>query len=105
MFSVLFYFTLFSGTGKTMLMDMFYSHVENSRKKRVHFNSFMLDIHRSKRSLSLVTFLEVSALDKARSIYFPTLVCPDSLRNCPRDAYVRVKLLLYSVLLGGGGWW
>ncbi|CAL8315819.1 unnamed protein product [Lota lota] len=34
------------GTGKTMLMDMFYSHVENSRKKRVHFNSFMLDIHR-----------------------------------------------------------
>ncbi|XP_029903757.1 lactation elevated protein 1 homolog B isoform X2 [Myripristis murdjan] len=34
------------GTGKTMLMDMFYSHVENSRKKRVHFNSFMLDIHK-----------------------------------------------------------
>ncbi|KAG7274883.1 hypothetical protein CRUP_014668, partial [Coryphaenoides rupestris] len=34
------------GTGKTMLMDMFYSHVENSRKKRVHFHSFMLDIHR-----------------------------------------------------------
>ncbi|XP_071383005.1 lactation elevated protein 1 homolog B [Centroberyx affinis] len=34
------------GTGKTMLMDMFYSHVENSRKKRVHFNGFMLDIHK-----------------------------------------------------------
>ncbi|XP_078130368.1 lactation elevated protein 1 homolog B isoform X2 [Sander vitreus] len=34
------------GTGKTMLMDMFYSRVENTRKKRVHFNSFMLDIHK-----------------------------------------------------------
>uniref|UniRef100_A0A673XGM6 AFG1 like ATPase b n=1 Tax=Salmo trutta TaxID=8032 RepID=A0A673XGM6_SALTR len=34
------------GTGKTMLMDMFYSHVDNGRKKRVHFNSFMLDIHK-----------------------------------------------------------
>ncbi|KAK6297585.1 hypothetical protein J4Q44_G00321680 [Coregonus suidteri] len=31
---------------KTMLMDMFYSHVDNGCKKRVHFNSFMLDIHK-----------------------------------------------------------
>ncbi|TKS75589.1 Lactation elevated protein 1 -like protein B [Collichthys lucidus] len=34
------------GTGKTMLMDMFYSRVEHTHKKRVHFNSFMLDIHK-----------------------------------------------------------
>ncbi|XP_049446271.1 lactation elevated protein 1 homolog B [Epinephelus fuscoguttatus] len=34
------------GTGKTMLMDMFYSRVENTHKKRVHFNGFMLDIHK-----------------------------------------------------------
>ncbi|KAI1897606.1 hypothetical protein AGOR_G00084990 [Albula goreensis] len=33
------------GTGKTMIMDMFYSHVEIARKRRVHFNGFMLDIH------------------------------------------------------------
>ncbi|XP_062267895.1 lactation elevated protein 1 homolog B isoform X2 [Platichthys flesus] len=43
------------GTGKTMLMDLFYSHVENTSKKRVHFNGFMLDIHqrihRRKQSL------------------------------------------------------
>ncbi|KAK2856178.1 hypothetical protein Q5P01_004913 [Channa striata] len=43
------------GTGKTMLMDLFYSSVENTRKKRVHFNAFMLDvhkrIHRRKQSL------------------------------------------------------
>ncbi|XP_068198015.1 lactation elevated protein 1 homolog B [Antennarius striatus] len=34
------------GTGKTMLMDMFYARVGNARKKRVHFNAFMLDIHK-----------------------------------------------------------
>ncbi|XP_058470045.1 lactation elevated protein 1 homolog B isoform X3 [Solea solea] len=43
------------GTGKTMLMDLFYSYVGNTRKKRVHFNGFMLDIHqrihRRKQSL------------------------------------------------------
>ncbi|KAF1650162.1 AFG1-like ATPase, partial [Aptenodytes patagonicus] len=43
------------GTGKTMVMDMFYSHLEVKRKKRVHFHGFMLDvhqrIHRLKQSL------------------------------------------------------
>ncbi|KAF7694281.1 lactation elevated protein 1 homolog B isoform X1 [Silurus meridionalis] len=34
------------GTGKTMLMDMFYSHVKTQRKKRLHFDAFMLDVHR-----------------------------------------------------------
>ncbi|XP_010009884.1 PREDICTED: lactation elevated protein 1, partial [Nestor notabilis] len=43
------------GTGKTMVMDMFYSHLEVEKKKRVHFHGFMLDvhqrIHRLKQSL------------------------------------------------------
>lgn len=34
------------GTGKTMLMDMFYKYVETERKKRVHFHGFMLDVHK-----------------------------------------------------------
>ncbi|XP_033873508.2 AFG1 like ATPase a isoform X4 [Acipenser ruthenus] len=34
------------GTGKTMVMDMFYSHVEVEKKKRVHFHGFMLDVHK-----------------------------------------------------------
>ncbi|KAM8832960.1 lactation elevated protein 1 homolog B [Spinachia spinachia] len=55
------------GTGKTMLMDMFYSHVENTRKKRVHFNGFMLDIHkrihRRKQSLPKRRLGEVFTCD------------------------------------------
>ncbi|KAM9842472.1 AFG1 like ATPase a isoform 2-T2 [Aulostomus maculatus] len=34
------------GTGKTMVMDMFYSYVETDKKKRVHFHGFMLDVHK-----------------------------------------------------------
>ncbi|XP_066463561.1 AFG1-like ATPase isoform X2 [Eleutherodactylus coqui] len=33
------------GTGKTMVMDMFFAHVEVEQKKRVHFHGFMLDVH------------------------------------------------------------
>jgi protein AFG1 len=33
------------GAGKTMLMDLFYKRAAVARKRRVHFNSFMLDIH------------------------------------------------------------
>ncbi len=42
------YFLVLSGTGKTMVMDMFYDHVETVKKKRVHFHGFMLDVHRRK---------------------------------------------------------
>lgn len=34
------------GGGKTMLMDLFYSCCETSEKTRVHFHSFMIDIHK-----------------------------------------------------------
>lgn len=37
-----------SGTGKTMLMDMFYQHCKVRRKQRVHFHKFMLDVHKSR---------------------------------------------------------
>ncbi|XP_041463678.1 AFG1-like ATPase [Lytechinus variegatus] len=34
------------GTGKTMLMDLFYEDVAVDQKMRIHFNSFMLDVHK-----------------------------------------------------------
>ncbi|CAG8560671.1 322_t:CDS:2 [Acaulospora colombiana] len=33
------------GTGKTMLMDLFYDSLPVRRKRRVHFHAFMLDVH------------------------------------------------------------
>ncbi|XP_043543021.1 lactation elevated protein 1 homolog B isoform X2 [Chiloscyllium plagiosum] len=35
----------YGGTGKTMVMDLFYSHATVKRKSRVHFHGFMLDVH------------------------------------------------------------
>lgn len=35
------------GCGKTAMMDLFYGHLGTSRKQRVHFNEFMLSVHRS----------------------------------------------------------
>lgn len=34
------------GTGKTMVMDVFYKHCDISAKRRVHFHEFMLEVHR-----------------------------------------------------------
>ncbi|KAJ3290653.1 hypothetical protein HK104_006613 [Borealophlyctis nickersoniae] len=34
------------GTGKTMVMDLFYHSIDIPRKRRVHFHAFMLDVHR-----------------------------------------------------------
>ncbi|KAI9303058.1 AFG1-like ATPase-domain-containing protein [Cunninghamella echinulata] len=33
------------GTGKTMVMDLFYDTLPIERKRRVHFHAFMLDVH------------------------------------------------------------
>lgn len=42
------------GSGKTMLMDMFYENVKITAKSRFHFNQFMLQFHSSNLSLSLI---------------------------------------------------
>lgn len=40
-------FKLFSGCGKTMLMDLFHDQCPVKNKQRVHFHKFMLDVHQS----------------------------------------------------------
>lgn len=41
------------GTGKSMLMDLFYNTLPSNikRKRRVHFNAFMIDVHKRVHAL------------------------------------------------------
>lgn len=39
------------GCGKTMLMDLFFESCDIDRKSRVHFNAFMVEVHRSMHEL------------------------------------------------------
>ncbi|KAJ1921699.1 ATPase [Mycoemilia scoparia] len=42
------------GTGKTSVMDLFYSTLNTERKRRVHFHTFMLDIHARVQKLKAI---------------------------------------------------
>lgn len=41
------------GAGKTMLMDLFFTCARVAKKHRVHFNSFMLDVHDSEQKATV----------------------------------------------------
>lgn len=49
------------GSGKTMLMDLFYKTCPVQAKSRVHYNSFMLDVH-SRTSFCVVGAFEIDRL-------------------------------------------
>jgi len=74
------------GTGKTMLMDLFYDTVPLQRKMRVHFHSFMLDVH-SRVHAHKASVARVTASDQAR--YFDPSGTY-TLRSRPVDAIAPV---------------
>ena len=49
-----------------MIMDLFHDTIDTDRKKRVHFNAFMLDIHRRIHLLK-DTFVRQSSEKNARA--------------------------------------
>lgn len=57
------------GGGKTMIMDLFHETMQTNRKKRVHFNAFMLDIHRRIHALK-DGFVRQSGSKNSRAINY-----------------------------------
>ncbi|KAG0209021.1 hypothetical protein BGX28_000205 [Mortierella sp. GBA30] len=50
------------GTGKTMLMDLFYNSLPRSDKKRIHFHNFMLQLHGRLHRLKTTTHKHKDAI-------------------------------------------
>ncbi|RHZ83466.1 hypothetical protein Glove_92g36 [Diversispora epigaea] len=61
------------GTGKTMLMDLFYDTLQTKRKRRVHFHAFMLDVHARVHKLK--------SINSTNSYYDPIPIISTDLSN------------------------
>lgn len=80
------------GRGKTWLMDQFFKRVAIEDKERVHFNRFMLDLHRElQKHAHHADPLQLIAQEKARKI---RLLCVDELHLTE----ITNAVLLYPML-------
>lgn len=89
------------GRGKSMLMDLFFEHVQIHRKRRAHFHEFMLDIHarlkveREKELGDPIPPVVAALADEARLLCFDEMVV-----NNMADAAIMSRL--FSGLIAAG---
>ncbi len=90
------------GTGKSMLMDLFFQHVCVARKKRVHFNKFMLDVHQRlqivkkqhldlygrQRNISLDPHQDAISIVAKQLVQESHLLCFDEFQVCTLHYYI-----------------
>ena len=93
------------GSGKTMLMDLFYETIPSNikSKTRVHFHNFMQDVHRSMHDLKLahgsgfdaMPFVAAELAEKGSVLCFDEFQCTDVV-----DAMI-LRRLLQSLMAHG----
>jgi cell division protein ZapE len=62
------------GRGKTMLMDLFFSHVTGWPKRRIHFHAFMQEVHRARAARQSIEQIADTITHEAR------LLCLDEMQ-------------------------
>jgi cell division protein ZapE len=68
------------GTGKSMMMDLFYNNIDIKQKKRVHFHNFMIDLHKRLHEIRKTAQKIDVIIELARQISEETkLLCFDEL--------------------------
>ena len=89
------------GRGKSMLMDLFFEHVQIHRKRRAHFHEFMLDIHarlkveREKELGDPIPPVVAALADEARLLCFDEMVV-----NNMADAAIMSRLFAGLIAAG-----
>jgi cell division protein ZapE len=80
------------GRGKSMLMDMFFAHVDVAGKRRIHFHAFMQEVHQRMHGYRAAGKDPVGALVAEIAQQTP-LLCFDELQATdPADATVLFRL-------------
>jgi protein AFG1 len=92
------------GTGKTMVMDLFYSTLPIARKRRVHFHAFMLDVHSQihtlkKKTDDALTWIADAIAKESQVLCFDELQVTDIadamiLRRLFADLFARGVILV-----------
>lgn len=78
------------GRGKTMLMDLFFTSIKTSKKRRVHFHGFMQEIHSLRAALKSDDVISDIADGIAAST---SLLCLDEMQICDiADAMIIGRL-------------
>lgn len=89
------------GRGKSMLMDLFYANVNVTKKRRVHFGEFMLEVHgrigveRRKEQGDPILPVAAALAEEARLLAFDEMI----VNNSP-DAMILSRL--FTALIEGG---
>lgn len=91
------------GTGKTMLMDMFFSNVAFSPKKRVHFHEYMIDVHHRLFALQKVREKSEDLVERVASDLMKEarLLCFDEFQVTHISDAVLMRRL-FSIMLARG---
>lgn len=81
------------GRGKTMLMDLFFDHVDFAKKKRVHFHPFMREVHKLIKEMRALDEGDPIPLVAKRIMADTSLLCLDELHvNDITDAMILGRL-------------
>lgn len=75
------------GRGKSMVMDLFFNHAPLSKKRRVHFHAFMLEVH---------DFLHAQRVRRAKGAKGASARIDGDLLACADDIAQRVTLLCFD---------
>ncbi|MCU0728724.1 MAG: cell division protein ZapE [Sphingopyxis sp.] len=90
------------GRGKTMLMDLFYASLAITRKRRVHFHAFMLDVHarlreeRKRESGDPIGPVAAALAEDVRCLCFDEMVINNS-----ADAMIMSRLFTALIVQHG----